>query len=41
MHWEPCISEKANDYVTKEETRKDGPYEYGIKPVNGKKYTTK
>lgn len=40
-HWEKMISEDAMKYVTKEETRQDGPYEYGNKPKNGVKYTKK
>jgi len=28
-------------YVTKEDSRIDGPYIYGIKPMVGKKYNTK
>lgn len=33
--------EEALQYVTKDDTRIDGPYEYGKKPVKGKKYSCK
>lgn len=39
IHWEIMHHDDAILYVTKEETRIDGPYEYGKKPVSGKKYT--
>ena len=36
IHWSPSKSEAANDYVWKEETRVDGPWEFGKKPKVGK-----
>lgn len=32
-HWEPIKSDKGFEYCMKEETRVDGPWEYGEKPV--------
>lgn len=35
IHWEVCKEPEASKkYVVKEETRIDGPYEFGIKPMN-------
>jgi len=34
-------SDEALKYVTKEDTRIDGPYEYGVRPTVGCKYNTK
>lgn len=34
-------SDEACKYVTKEDTRIDGPFEFGEKPVIGVKYNTK
>lgn len=34
-------SEDAFEYVTKEDTRIDGPYEYGTRPKIGVTYNTK
>lgn len=31
--------EEAIAYCTKDDTRIDGPFEYGTKPASGKKYT--
>lgn len=34
IHWEPVKNQKgAQKYVMKEETRLDGPWEFGVKPV--------
>ena len=35
IHWEPSRSEAANKYVMKEETRVDGPWEFGVEPKFG------
>lgn len=35
IHWEPSRSEAANKYVMKEETRVDGPWEFGSEPKFG------
>lgn len=34
IHWEPTRSKAAEDYVVKEDTRIDGPWEVGQKPIN-------
>lgn len=36
ISWEPSKSTAANDYVWKEETRIDGPWEFGVQPKIGK-----
>lgn len=36
IHWEPSKSKEANEYVWKEETRVDGPWEFGKPPKIGK-----
>lgn len=34
VHWEPIkINNGADDYCLKEDTRQEGPWEFGIKPA--------
>lgn len=35
IHWEPSKSKSANNYVWKDETRIDGPWEFGTIPKQG------
>lgn len=37
VHWEPSESKAANEYVLKEDTRIDGPWEFGDQPQVGSK----
>lgn len=37
-HFERMKMDAALEYVTKEETRVDGPFTYGTKPKKGVKY---